>query len=142
MPDLFYDALPELRGAFMLHGPLTDMELVTLTPRLGSYFGTDQGVLVVRAPAGGALKLEDGDVITRHRRPSADLGVARHTDPRLVPAGREGHVADLRQRKTLEIAATVPEGTRPAHHEWRDDGSAAETRVPPARVVSAGRGTA
>ena len=40
-----------------------DMELATISPQLGSYFGTDKGVLVVRAPTDGALKLEDGDVI-------------------------------------------------------------------------------
>src|SRR5579863_7291106 len=44
-------------------GSLRDMELATLTPGLGSYFGTDKGVLVLRAPADGALRLEDGDVI-------------------------------------------------------------------------------
>ena len=47
----------------LMRRPLGDMELATLTPRLGSYFGSDKGVLVVRAPAEGALKLEDGDVI-------------------------------------------------------------------------------
>jgi C-terminal processing protease CtpA/Prc len=42
---------------------LGDMELVTLTERLGSYFGTDQGLLIVRAPKNEELKLQDGDVI-------------------------------------------------------------------------------
>lgn len=41
-----------------------DMELVELTPELGAYFGTDTGILVVRAPADRALEaLTDGDVI-------------------------------------------------------------------------------
>lgn len=39
------------------------MEMVELTKRLGSYFGTDEGLLVVRAPEDENLKLEDGDVI-------------------------------------------------------------------------------
>ena len=39
------------------------MELVSLTERLGKYFGTDKGLLVVRAPEDETLKLEDGDVI-------------------------------------------------------------------------------
>ena len=34
-----------------------------LTPQLGSYFGTSEGVLVVRAPEEEGLKLQDGDVI-------------------------------------------------------------------------------
>ncbi len=39
------------------------MEMVRLTERLGKYFGTDKGLLVVRAPDDESLKLEDGDVI-------------------------------------------------------------------------------
>ena len=40
-----------------------DMELISLTDRLGSYFGTSEGLLVVRAPGNDELQLEDGDVI-------------------------------------------------------------------------------
>ena len=45
------------------NGILGGMEMVKLTERLGSYFGTDEGLLVVRAPSNEVLKLEDGDVI-------------------------------------------------------------------------------
>ncbi|MBI3450177.1 MAG: PDZ domain-containing protein [Acidobacteria bacterium] len=44
-------------------GSWSQMELVALNPDLGSYFSTDRGVLVVRAPRDGALKLKGGDVI-------------------------------------------------------------------------------
>ena len=47
----------------MHDGGFGDMEMVKLTERLGSYFGTDEGLLVVRAPSNDVLKLEDGDVI-------------------------------------------------------------------------------
>ncbi len=41
-----------------------DMELAELTPELGAYFGTETGILVVRAPADDTLEaLRDGDVI-------------------------------------------------------------------------------
>lgn len=40
-----------------------DMELALLTEGLGRYFGTSKGLLVVRAPSGDDLKLQDGDVI-------------------------------------------------------------------------------
>ncbi len=41
-----------------------DMELVELTPELGTYFGTETGILVVRAPSDDELEvLMDGDVI-------------------------------------------------------------------------------
>ncbi|MGH8496839.1 MAG: PDZ domain-containing protein [Gammaproteobacteria bacterium] len=39
------------------------MELASLTPELGEYFGTDEGLLVVRAPENEDLMLRDGDVI-------------------------------------------------------------------------------
>lgn len=39
------------------------MEMVALTERLGKYFGTDKGLLVVRAPDDESLQLQDGDVI-------------------------------------------------------------------------------
>ena len=39
------------------------MELVELTPALGAYFDTEQGILVVRAPRNDTLELIDGDVI-------------------------------------------------------------------------------
>ena len=40
-----------------------DMEMVKLTERLGSYFGTNEGLLIVRAPENDGLQLQDGDVI-------------------------------------------------------------------------------
>ncbi len=46
-------------------GRWADMELVELTPALGRYFGTTEGLLVVRAPKDPALQLQDGDVILR-----------------------------------------------------------------------------
>ena len=42
-----------------------DMEMVSLTERLGSYFGTSEGLLVVRSSGNEDLKLQDGDVILK-----------------------------------------------------------------------------
>ena len=39
------------------------IEIVELNEGLGRYFGTDSGLLVVRAPESDAFKLQDGDVI-------------------------------------------------------------------------------
>jgi hypothetical protein len=44
-------------------GRWNDMQLVELTPELGEYFGTETGLLVVRAPEDDAIDLRDGDVI-------------------------------------------------------------------------------
>lgn len=57
---------PQLLQSFNFTRPVgrwADMELVELTPDLGAYFGTDEGILVVRAPSDDALQLQDGDII-------------------------------------------------------------------------------
>jgi len=57
---------PQLLQSFNFTRPVgrwADMELVELTPDLGAYFGTDEGILVVRAPSDDALQLRDGDII-------------------------------------------------------------------------------
>jgi S1-C subfamily serine protease len=46
-----------------LGGRWNDLELVTLTPALGSYFGATEGLLVVRVPDEPSIGLQDGDVI-------------------------------------------------------------------------------
>jgi hypothetical protein len=43
--------------------PWGDMEIVPITPELGRYFQTTEGMLVVRAPSEEAVGLQDGDVI-------------------------------------------------------------------------------
>jgi hypothetical protein len=56
--------VPEGPMAFQLEArEFQGLELATLSPRLGGYFGAKSGVLVVRA-GGSQLKLQDGDVIT------------------------------------------------------------------------------
>ena len=52
------------RYIFMTDDGIGDMEMVSLTEGLGRYFGTDEGLLVVRAPKNAdTYKLQDGDVI-------------------------------------------------------------------------------
>ena len=43
--------------------PWGDMELVPITPELGRYFQTTEGLLVVRAPSDETVGLQDGDVL-------------------------------------------------------------------------------
>ncbi|HUO66147.1 MAG TPA: PDZ domain-containing protein [Gammaproteobacteria bacterium] len=54
--------------------PWSQMQLVTLTSGLGSYFGTTKGLLVVRGPEDATLQLKDGDVIL-------DIGGREPTSP-------------------------------------------------------------
>jgi predicted metalloprotease with PDZ domain len=107
LPDL--PGLADVRGAFMLHRPLMDMELATLTPRLGSYFGTDKGVLVLRAPADTSLKLEDGDVILAIDGREPDSGSHATRILGSYQPGEKITLRILRQHKTLEVQATLPE---------------------------------
>jgi len=98
--------------------PLRDMELASLTPGLGSYFGTDKGVLVLRAPADGALKLEDGDVILAidGRAPESGSHAARILGSYV--GGEKITLRVMRQHKTLELEMTMPDATR-AHDVHR-----------------------
>ena len=67
-PDL--PPLPNLPGLsgpwpdmFWRHNVWGDLQLAVLNPGLGEYFGTSEGLLVVRAPKDSTLALKDGDVI-------------------------------------------------------------------------------
>jgi S1-C subfamily serine protease len=97
---------------FTLAGPgraLGDLELVTVTPRLGSYFGARTGVLVVRAGA-PALKLEEGDVL--QAIDSREPATAAHAT-RILRSYRPGETLTLkvlRDRKSQTLAVTLPGG--------------------------------
>ena len=66
-----------------------DMELVELTPELGAYFGTETGILVVRAPSGRCACGADGRRCNpRHRRPGTEQ-----------PGARTAHSGQLRERR-------------------------------------------
>jgi S1-C subfamily serine protease len=54
---------PRMPFNVFLGGRWNDLELVTLTPELGSYFGATDGLLVVRAPDEPSVGLQEGDVI-------------------------------------------------------------------------------
>lgn len=108
MPEDF-PPMPPMNRFFMARGPMSNMELATLTPQLGKYFGTDKGVLVVRAPADGALKLEDGDVILAidGREPTSGSHATRILGS--YQPGEKVSLKIVRQRKTMDLQTTVPE---------------------------------
>ncbi|HYK25002.1 MAG TPA: PDZ domain-containing protein [Steroidobacteraceae bacterium] len=99
---------PGSMSFFLTRGALADMELATLSPRLGNYFGTDKGVLVVRAPAEGALKLQDGDVILSidGREPTSGQHATRILTS--YQPGEKIELRVIRERKHLDIATTMP----------------------------------
>lgn len=94
-------------------GPFGAIELTELTPTLGRYFGTGTGLLVVRAPQDGRLKLEDGDVILDidGRVP----GNAGHALQILgsYQAGETIKLHVMRQQKRMELVTEVPAPAEP-----------------------------
>ena len=113
LPD--FPPLPRVRAVgqwrdapMIIRGPVADMELAALTPGLGRYFGTDSGVLVVRAPAEGGLGLQDGDVILSigGRKPTDSSHVIRilaSYDP-----GEKITLEVMRMHRRISVATTLP----------------------------------
>jgi C-terminal processing protease CtpA/Prc len=92
-------------------GSWSDMEMVSLTRDLGQYFGTDDGLLVVRAPSDEQLKLRDGDVIQRidGREPTSVSHAMR-----ILGSYQEGEtlrVEIMRNRKKETISIEIPDRT-------------------------------
>jgi S1-C subfamily serine protease len=111
-------ALPEMaqvRGFHFFGNDFAGLELASITPKLGAYFGATEGVLVVSAPEGDSFKLEDGDVIQSiDGRKPADGGHALRI-LRSYKSGEKLNLQVLRQRAPLTLAVTMPE--RPAINE-------------------------
>jgi len=101
-------AMPGLEGLLGQERGLGALELVTLTPKLGQYFGTDRGLLVVRAADASGLPLEEGDVLQAidgrtPENPGHAFRILRSYQP-----GEKVKLAVLRQRKALTLEATLP----------------------------------
>ena len=98
------------------HREFSDMELANLTPQLGRYFGTNEGVLVVRKPEGDdSLKLEDGDVILSidGRKPTSGSHATRILNS--YQPGEKITLRVMRQKKLINLEVTMPE--RPGHRD-------------------------
>jgi S1-C subfamily serine protease len=94
-------------------GGLHGVEMTTLTPGLGRYFGTEKGVLVVRAPEQSTYKLQEGDVILSidGREPSNSSQAMRIL--RSYAPGEKLNMRLMRDRKALNLEVTLPQPQRP-----------------------------
>jgi S1-C subfamily serine protease len=118
-PNSHYNSAPFRDGHF---GPfnysygyrseIEGMELTTLTPQLGRYFGTDKGVLVVRAPENDVFKLQDGDVIVSidGRVPTNGSHITRIL--RSYQPGEKLNLRIMRDRKPVDLEITLPDDGR------------------------------
>jgi S1-C subfamily serine protease len=99
-------------GNFWPGSELSGLEVTTLTPQLGRYFGTDKGVLVVRAPKSEVFKLQDGDVILSidGREPASGSHISRILSS--YHPGEQFTLRVLRDRKPQEFVVTCPDNRR------------------------------
>jgi S1-C subfamily serine protease len=101
------DDLPEL--SYMFRHPWGRLEMVNLNPDLGEYFGTAEGVLVVRAPEEQSLPFKGGDVILSiaGRKPTSPAHAMRIL--RSYESGESVKIEVLRKQKRSTLTWTVPE---------------------------------
>ena len=99
-------------GPGAMRGGLAGMEVTELTPQLARYFGTDKGLLVVRAPKNDVYKLQDGDVILTidGRVPTNGSHVTRIL--RSYQGGERLTIHVMRDRKALDLEVTLPDQSR------------------------------
>ena len=98
-------------GAFIGTGAWSDIELVSLTPTLGEYFGVNEGLLVVRAGRASELGFRDGDVIIdiagrEPQSPEHALRILASFEP-----GESLQAAVMRQKKRESLSIRVPTST-------------------------------
>ena len=115
------------------------LELVPITPTLGQYFGTDKGLLVVKAPLVQGPGLEEGDVILA-------IGGRTPENPRHAfrilgsyQPGEKVKFEVLRQRKRLALDVQMP-AADPMSPAFRPDPPpprAPNSPVPPAPPADA-----
>ena len=129
----------------IMGGPWGGIELVSLNPDLGDYFGTREGVLVVRASADSTLPLKGGDVILAigGRKPTSPMHAMRIL--RSYDSGETVSLDVLRKQKRTTLTWKVPdadtrvfERTRRPRGGGREEPSAYKLRsVLPLRIKTA-----
>jgi len=107
-----------------------DIELAPVSTQLGEYFGTDKGLLVVRAPRKDSLKLQDGDVILAigGREPEDSAHAMR-----ILGSYRPGEKVTLdimRKRKKQSLDIEIPERQVTLRHTPRVRSEAIARAVP------------
>jgi S1-C subfamily serine protease len=139
VPDVDVDVFTDRR-------PWRDIDMVAMTPELGAYFGTSEGLLVVGAPKDNPLKLVGGDVILKigERTPASPtqaMRILRSYDP-----GDTVKLQVIRKHEKLTLSAQVP-ARRAGSFRWRESAppppaapaapSAPAAPAPPARPPNA-----
>ena len=115
--------MPGMEGWELFGSQWGDLELVNLNPDLGEYFGTREGVLVVRAPSDSSLPVHSGDVILSiaGRKPTSPSHAMRILHS--YEAGETVSLDIVRKQKRMTVTWKVPtreERTLMRRHERED----------------------
>lgn len=126
-------------GPFVQHfrfwpGEFEGLELASITPKLGAYFGVTEGVLVVQAPKEGTFKLEDGDVVQAIDGRKPEDGPHALRILRSYKSGEKLNLTVLRQRKAITLAVTMPERRDMGEVMW-ESATPAIAPLPPMPAV-------
>ncbi len=94
--------------AFSVGGPLSNLELVSLNEKLGAYFGTSEGVLVVDVGEKDAFGLQPGDVIASvdGRKVTTSSQLMRIL--RTYDKGEVFKIQIMRQKKAETLTGKLP----------------------------------
>ena len=110
MPHVFEKLeLPGRGFAFAFGDAWGGIELVSLNPDLGEYFGAREGILVVRASEDSTLPLKGGDVIVAigGRKPTSPMHAMRIL--RSYDEGETVSIEVLRKQKRSTLTWKVPD---------------------------------
>lgn len=123
-----------------------DMELVEINAGLGKYFGTDEGLLVIRAPESNALQLQEGDVIESidGRKPKS-VGHAMRILAS-YQAGESLELSIMRDKKRRKLEIEMPEDERTGLlYEYADEAPGKPAQAPhpklPRRITTQSEST-
>ncbi len=109
VPDVHVDRMRDMKVRVVTEpGGWFDLELASIDADLGEYFGTSDGVLVVRVPKDDVLKLKTGDVIVSIgeravSKPSQALRILRSYEP-----GETATMQVIRKKQNVQIAVEMP----------------------------------
>lgn len=95
-------------SVFSANGLIANLELAPINPKLGSYFGTERGVLVLSAPTERNLGLESGDVVTAVDGRSVDTPAELIRVLRTYDKNKQFTLQVTRQKQRQTITTTLP----------------------------------
>lgn len=116
MPPMTWQRDGDMPFKVFVSSALEELELVQLNPQLGSYFGANDGVLVISVPDSSTLGLKGGDVVLAidGRKPANTMQM--HRILQSYDPGNPVKFEVLRNKKTVTVSGTIPS---PPEMKWK-----------------------